>query len=310
MTVPPPRTTTQTPLPAAPGMSDRLVDGVARVAIWSLLRLPYARRVPLMGWIFRRVLGPLARAQRRISANLDHVLPGLPRARHRQIGAQVLDNFGRALIEVFSAPEFAARAAAQPLTGPGVAALEAAHAAGRPVVLVTAHLGNYDAARAALLARGYRVGGFYRPLANPLFNPRYVAAISRIGTPLFPSGREGMAGMVRFLRGGGMLGMVSDHHIATGEPMDFLGKPALTALSPAELALRYGADLVPLYGIREPDGLGFQIVVEAPVPHSDARTMTQALNDSAAAQVRAHIGQWFWLHRRWKDGDRDAAQRN
>jgi KDO2-lipid IV(A) lauroyltransferase len=28
--------------------------------------------------------------------------------------------------------------------------------------------------------------------------------------------------------------------------------------------------------------------------------MTQALNDSLAARVRAHPEQWFWIHRRWK----------
>jgi Kdo2-lipid IVA lauroyltransferase/acyltransferase len=306
MTAPTPPTRTD----PVPSVSDRLVDGAGRALIWFLLRLPYRARVPVMGWIFRRILGPVARGQRRISANLNHIFPGLPADRHREIGAQVLDNFGRALIEVYSGPEFVARAAAQPLTGPGVTALDAAHAAGRPVVLVTAHLGNYDAARAALLARGYRVGGFYRPLANPLFNRHYVTAISRIGTPLFPSGREGMSGMVRFLRGGGMLGMVSDHHIPTGEPLDFLGKPALTALSPAELALRYDAELVPLYAIRQPDGLSFQIVVEAPIPHTDPRTMSQILNDSASARVHANMGQWFWLHRRWKGGDQKKAQRN
>ena len=27
--------------------------------------------------------------------------------------------------------------------------------------------------------------------------------------------------------------------------------------------------------------------------------MTQALNDSLEAQVRAHMDQWFWIHRRW-----------
>jgi len=28
--------------------------------------------------------------------------------------------------------------------------------------------------------------------------------------------------------------------------------------------------------------------------------MTQALNDSLEAVVRAHPEQWFWIHRRWK----------
>ena len=187
-----------------------------------------------------------------------------------------------------------------PVEGPGLACLEQAHREGRPVVLVTAHFGNYDAWRAALLARGFRIGAFYRPMRNPVFNRRYVAAMERIGTPMFPAGREGMAGMVRFLRGGGMLGLVADHHIGTGVPLDFLGRPALTALSAAELALRYDAPLVPLYGIRQPDGLSFRVRIEAPVPPSDPATMTAALNASAGAVIRAHMGQWFWLHRRWK----------
>lgn len=286
--------------PRLPTLTDRAVDLAGRAAIAAALRLPYDRRIPAMGGLFRRLVGPLVGARRRVAGNLRHVWPDLTPADHARLTAEVMDNFGRALAEVFSGADFATRAAAAQVEGDGLPALEQAHAAGRPVVLVTAHLGNYDAARAWLLARGFRVGGFYRPLANPLFNPRYVAAISAIGQPLFPAGREGMAGMVRFLRGGGMLGLVADHHSATGERLAFLGQPALTALSAAELALRYDAPLVPLYGIRQPDGLSFRIRIEAPVPPSDPRQMTAALNASAGAVIAAHPGQWFWLHRRWK----------
>jgi KDO2-lipid IV(A) lauroyltransferase len=286
--------------PRLPTLTDRAVDLAGRAAISAALLLPYDRRIAAMGRLFRQVVGPLVGARRRVAGNLRHVWPHLTQADHARLTAQVMDNFGRALAEVFSGADFATRTATAEVEGDGLPALEQAHAAGRPVVLVTAHLGNYDAARAWLLARGFRVGGFYRPLANPLFNPRYVAAISAIGQPLFPAGREGMAGMVRFLRGGGMLGLVADHHSGTGEVLDFLGQPAMTALSAAELALRYDAPLVPLYGIRQADGLSFRIRIEAPVPPSDARTMTAALNASAGALIAAHPGQWFWLHRRWK----------
>mgnify|MGYP006203931201 CR=1 FL=1 len=112
-------------------------------------------------------------------------------------------SLGQTLIELYSGPEFVARVAREPLQGAGVAALEEAHRAGRPVLLVTGHIGNYDAIRGGLIARGYRVGGLYRPMDNRFFNDHYVAAISRIGTPLFPRGRKGLADMIRFLRGGG-----------------------------------------------------------------------------------------------------------
>lgn len=283
-----------------------LQDRALRALIWGLLRLPYRWRVPLCGWVMSRVIAPLAGYRKRIRDNLALVLPDLPPEEVRRITLAVPDNVGRTVIEIYSGPEFVAHAVRHPLTGPGVAALEAAHQAKRPVILVTGHFGNYDASRAALIARGYRVGALYMPMANRHFNDHYVAAISGIGTPLFPRGRTGLADMVRHLRSGGMLGMLVDQHMTHGEELTFFGREALTALSAAELALRYDALLVPTYAVRKADGLSFDIIVEAPIAQGTPDAMTQALNDSLEALVRSHLDQWFWVHRRWKGKSRTA----
>ncbi len=277
-----------------------LQDRALRALIWVLLRLPYRWRVPLCGWVLSRIISPLAGYDRRIRANLALVLPGLPEAEARRIIRAVPDNVGRTVIEIYSGPEFIARAVSNPLTGAGVAALEEAHRTARPVILVTGHFGNYDASRAALIARGYRVGALYMPMANTHFNEHYVEAISGIGTPLFPRGRAGLTDMVRHLRSGGMLGLLVDQHMGHGEELTFFGQEALTALSAAELALKYNALLIPTYAVRKPDGLSFDIIVEAPIPPGTPEAMTQALNDSLEALVRQHLDQWFWIHRRWK----------
>ena len=138
-------------------------------------------------------------------------------------------------------------------------------------------------------------------MRNPATNRRYLATISAVASPLFARGNAGMAEMVRFLRSGGMLGVLTDVHKVNGERLDFLGKPALTATSAAKLALKYNALLLPLYATRNPDGLTFTIEIEAPIPHGDPLVMTQALNDSISARVRGAMGQWFWAHRRWKN---------
>lgn len=284
-------------------------DRFLRAMIWLLLRLPYAVRVPLCGWFTARVIAPVAGYRARVRENLALVLPDLPRAEVRRMEIAVPDNVGRSLIEIYSGPEFVARAAAEPLQGPGVAALEQARADKRPVLLITGHFGNYDAVRGGLIARGFPVGGLYKPMKNGYFNDHYVRAISRIGTPLFPRGKRGLGEMVKFLRGGGMVGMVIDQHMGQGARLTFMGVDAMTALSAAEMAIKYDALLVPTYAVRRPDGLSFDILVENPVPHTDAVTMTQALNDSLEALVRQHPEQWFWIHRRWKakplsvDGD-------
>ena len=279
--------------------SDWLADRAIRGALWVVLRLPFDTRRALAAALMTRIVAPLAGYRRRIRENRALVRPDLAPADIRLLEREVPRAMGRTLAELYSGPEFVARVAHEPLLGPGVAALQEAHRTGRPVLLVTGHLGNYDAIRGGLIARGYRVGGLYRPMDNAFFNEHYVAAISRIGTPLFPRGRKGLADMVRFLKGGGMVGVVLDQAMRDGAVLRFFGHDAYTSLSPAGMALRYDALVIPTYGIRRPDG-GFDMVVEAPIPHGDPLEMTQKLNDSLEAQVRAHMDQWLWTHRRWK----------
>ncbi len=280
------------------------VDYFANLALRGLiglcLALPYRLRVPCMGWIVARLIAPIAGWPRRIRENVAYVMPDMPQADLRRLVRGVPDNFGRSLIEIYSGEEFRARVKDIPFSGGGVAALAEAKAAGRPVMLVTGHFGNYDAPRAALVAQGYPVGGLFRPARNDYFNDHYAAAIAALGEPMFSTDRRDLPKMIRFIRDGGMQGIVIDLNAFGGEVLDFLGKPALSAVSAAEMALKYNALLVPIYGIRQPDGLSFDIRIEAPVPHSDPITMTQALNDSLAALVRQYPDQWFWIHRRWK----------
>ncbi|TCP42374.1 lysophospholipid acyltransferase family protein [Rhodovulum marinum] len=277
-----------------------VIDRAIRAVIGVARALPYDSRVRFAGWVTRSIVAGPAGYLARAEENLSLIWPGMPAAERRRIARAVADNAGRTLIENYSTAEFLDRMARMPPRGPGLAALEEAHAAGRPVILVTGHFGNYEAARAALVARGLPIGGLYRPMRNRYFNAHYVRTMEAFGGPVFPQGRRGTGGFVRHLKAGGILVLLIDQHNARGATLRFLGQPARTALSAAELALRYDAVLVPFYATRQADGLGFDIDLEAPIPPGTPEAMTQALNDSLEARVRAHPEQWFWIHRRWK----------
>ncbi|SDN35826.1 KDO2-lipid IV(A) lauroyltransferase [Lutimaribacter pacificus] len=264
------------------------------------LSLPYRWRVPLMGWLASRVIAPVAGWRGRVRRNLAHVMPDLTPNEVERLVRAVPDNAGRTLIEIYSGPDFVNRVKDCPIEGPGLAALEEARAQGRPVILVTAHFGNYDTARAALIARGHNIGSLYRRMRNPYFNAHYVRSISAIGTPMFEQGRRGMMQLVKHLRGGGVLGVLTDLYVGGAPALPFFGQPARTSLVTAELALKYDALLIPTFSIRQANGLDFVVRLEAPIPHTDPETMTRAVNDELEKLVRAHMGQWFWIHRRWK----------
>ena len=276
-------------------------QNLATSAVLAALRvLPYATRIRFSGWMMRRVIGPLAGYRKRVQANLALIWPDLAQGRVTELTEAVLDNVGRTLAELYSPVEFKANVAGSALLGEGLDQVLQAQAQGRGVILVSGHFGNHDIARAVLASRGMAVGALYRPQRNPYFDRHFAATIRAISEPLFARGRRGLAELVTHLRRGGMLGMLIDQHISHGAPLTFLGHRALTALSAADLALKYNCLLVPVYGIRQPDGLHFDLVIEPAIAHTTASEMTQALNNSLEAQVRAHPGQWFWVHRRWK----------
>lgn len=284
-----------------PSLIDRLTNGVF-LGLMGLARLlPYERRIPAIGWFFSRVIAPVAGWRQRIRDNLAMARPDLDRAEVEALVRAVPDNAGRSLAEIYSGDEFTARIRERGvIEGPGLVALEQAFESQRPVILACAHFGNYDAMRAMLVARGWPVGALYRPMNNEAFNRHYVPAITAIAEPLFPRGRAGLAAMLRFLKGGGWLALGFDQYDRHATELRFFDLPTRTVLTPADLALRHDALLVPINGIRQQNGLDFRIHIGDPIEHGEPRDMMQALNDGLEMLIRRHMEQWFWIHRRWK----------
>ncbi|WP_099827639.1 lysophospholipid acyltransferase family protein [Oceaniglobus indicus] len=292
-------------------LRDRVQNTAIRSVLGAMTLLPYRVRVPFMGWITARIAAPLLGWTTRVRENLAHVMPDLSEDEVRRLTRAVPNNAGRTLIELYSGRAFTERVKDSPLGGPGLETLRRARAANRPTVVITAHFGSYDAARTVLAAHGHDLGGLYREMRNPRFNAHYVNALTLIGAPMFPTTRKGLAGLIGHLRGGGMIGILTDIYAGAGAPVTFFGKTAPTATSAMEWALKYDACVIPIYGRRRANGLDFDIIVDSEIPQSDPVTMTQAANDSLEAMVRQNMDQWFWIHRRWKPEDqlRRAAAR-
>ena len=278
-------------------LSNAIIHGCM---IRVVLALPYNMRVRLFGALMARLIGPIVGYRRRAVQHLAHIFPDMDLKARKSLATACLNNAGRAFIENYSVRELLERMKDHPINGEGVAAIAAAKAEGRPVILAGAHFGNFEATRAALVMRGYDVGCLYRNMSNPYFNEHYVRNMHDLGGPAFPQGLRGTAGFVRHLKAGGQMVMLHDLHVFGAPVLDFMGQPVRTSLSVAELAIRFDAVLIPYFGIRQPDGLSFELVLEAPIPHDDPLVMMQAVNDNLAARIKETPEQWFWVHRRWR----------
>ncbi|WP_439155747.1 lysophospholipid acyltransferase family protein [Yoonia sp.] len=279
--------------------TDWLADKALRGLIRTALALPYDKRVPMMGAALARGIGPLVGYRQRAEANLSFIYPDMPATERRTLAGACCDNFGRTLIENYAWAEFGQRLAQTQPTGAGLAPLAKAAAARRPVIFVTAHFGNHEAPRQVLTRMGHTIGGLYRPMQNPYFNAHYAKTMTSWGGPVFEQGRRGTMGFARHLKSGGMGTLLFDVS-ATGVRLPFLGHPAYTATSAADIALKLDAVVIPYFGIRQPDGMSFSVEVESPIIHATPRAMMAEMTARLEAQIARHPAQWFWVHRRWK----------
>ncbi|MEL7212600.1 MAG: lysophospholipid acyltransferase family protein [Pseudomonadota bacterium] len=276
-----------------------LTNAALQGVIAATKLLPHNMRVRTVGGLMATLSGP-AGYLKRAEDNLAMVWPDMPRSERRALARRVASNAGRTLIENYSHASFGALARKSTLSGAGLDAMQDAIEAGRPVIFLTGHFGNYEALRWALLERGIEVGGLYRAMANVYFNAHYVRTMEDMSGPVFEQGRRGTAGFVKHLKSGGLAVLLFDIYEKHGVKLPFMGHDAPTALSAAELALKYDALLIPFFAIRQPDGLTFEVELDAPLAHTNAEQMMLEATQALEARVLRHPEQWFWIHRRWK----------
>ncbi len=281
--------------------TDWLVNATLHGLIRAARILPYETRLRAFSWLTRRVFGRIAPWRKRAMTNLAFIYPDMDDATRFRLTDEALDNLGRSFLENYYVDEFRKRLAGTDLTGPGVGPLLEALDAGKPVILAVTHYGNYEAPRSALAMKGYEIGVIYRRARNAYFQRHYHGILENGGGPAFAAGDKSGPRFTDYLENGGTLILAYDLFYYGGERLPFLGHDTPTATSAAGLALRYDALLVPYFGIRQPDGVSFELFFDAPIAHSDPATMTVGLSQSLERQIGRDPGQWLWSHRRWKN---------
>jgi KDO2-lipid IV(A) lauroyltransferase len=148
-------------------------------------------------------------------------------------------------------------------------------------------------------------------LARPLDNPRLHLLLERIRTRTGNSViyRQGaIRKVLRELLANRGIAILIDQHLHTPDAVyvDFFRRPAATTSALAALALRTGAEVIPVFAHPLPGGR-YRFVYESPVepPRADApdaiREFTQRCTDVLEMHVRKHPELWLWMHRRWRD---------
>jgi KDO2-lipid IV(A) lauroyltransferase len=183
--------------------------------------------------------------------------------------------------------------------------------AGRPVILLTGHAGNWEVLGYLLATLGYELDAIARPIDNPLINDWLLGIRQRQGMRIITKW-DATDQMVAVLRRGGALGFIADQNAGPkGLFVPFFGRLASTYKSIGLLAMRERAPVVCGYAHRIGPGFRFEVGTTDIIYPEDWDDQPDSLYYITArycraieAMVRRCPEQYLWMHRRWKSRPR------
>lgn len=240
-----------------------------------------------------------------VHANLRQAFPDRDEAWIRATAAGAYAHLARETLAALRYAEMPPEQIVATATVEGDAPLLEAVREGRGAVLVTGHLGNWEAGLNVMAARGLPSSAVMQRQKNRLFDAFVNRGRGRFDTQVIDR-RHAASGAMRALRRGRAVYFVADQNAGdAGVFVPFFGRPASTHRGPALMALRSDAPLFAVSGLRSGDWR-YRIRFEE-IPLDRSAELEAAVTAGTArftawleAQIRTAPEQYFWLHRRWK----------
>jgi KDO2-lipid IV(A) lauroyltransferase len=179
----------------------------------------------------------------------------------------------------------------------GQEALDRARAAGRGVILLTPHLGCFEAAARAV-ARSGPITVLYKPPRLPAVRRLVETGRASPGVRPVPASASGVRGLLRALKRAEAIGVLPDQVPSDGDGVwaPFFGRPAYTMTLPQRLARSTGASVLLACGERLPGGAGWRVRFEP----FEGDASPEAVNRAMEAMIRRIPDQYFWGYNRYK----------
>lgn len=286
-------------------MKSRLTICFLHLLAW--LPLPLTRG-------FGRVLGSLCwllktRMQQTTETNLRLCFPAMDESERADLGRRSLQSTMQTIMEAGAAwlwPAHRTLALIQRVDN--LALLEQAKAAGKGVIVLAPHLGNWEILglylNACGLGQSYQL---YQAPADAGLGALIYRGRSRSGATMVATDNKGVAELLRALRTGNIAGILPDQvpDAGGGEFAPFFGVPALTMTLLAKLQQKTGALVVMAFArrITTQNGPAFELVFREPDAQIYAGDMPAAIagmNRSIEALISLAPEQYQWEYKRFR----------
>jgi KDO2-lipid IV(A) lauroyltransferase len=173
----------------------------------------------------------------------------------------------------------------------------------KPVIFISGHFANFELMSMEITKNNINLATIYRPLNNFFLNPfmeylrkKYVCKNQ------IKKGINGVRETIEYIKSNHSIALMIDQRISEGEKINFFDVPAFTTTLPAQLAIKYNLEIVPVFIERMGDDkfkIEFQKEIN-PKNFNNKTELTQELNKVLEKMIIKNPNQWIWTHNRWK----------
>lgn len=292
-----------------------------RLEFWALrgllkiMRFIGIDRASSFGSWLGRTIGPFTSAHKTAIGNLRAAFPEKPDAEIKEIVRGAWDNFGRTGVEFIFLDHLTPDHPDQRVEVVGYDLLPKYLEQEKSCIFISGHFANWELMAACIRKAGFTVAGVYRAPNNPLVNDWLLK--ERLGhhlDTLVPKGRQGARQLMELVKKGESIAMLVDQKMNDGVTAPFFGRPANTAGAAAQLAVKYGCPILPVY-IERTEGARFRVTFHDAMEldlsgdkAKDIETVTAQYNKFLEDCIRQRPEQWLWMHNRWTHNPKKLAK--
>ena len=248
-------------------------------------------------------LGPLFRNKKIILENLNNAKINEKNFDIKNLINDMWGNYGRILCEYPFISSLSDTNNNKYLKVNGKEVLERLKKENKKAVFISGHFNNFELMAMQISKQGIDLAAIYRPLNNIFLNKKMESIRKKfICKNQIKKGIAGTREIIKFIKNGYSIALMIDQRVSEGIETKFFNKKAFTTTIPAQLHLKYGLEIVPVY-IERKNKHYFTVYFYEPLSfdnNKDQIYITNKLNNVLENLILKNPSQWIWTHDRWK----------
>jgi len=263
----------------------------------------------------RKIITPLFlsvgfffKSKKVVKKNISYALGNIPENEVKDIIKSMWKNYAYIFVEYLYLYKFRLNKFSTPhIKISGKKILDDLIKSNRQAVFISGHFGNFELMAMELEKHRLNLGAIYRPLNNIFLNPFMVFLRKKyICKNQIEKGKKGTREVMELMKKNFSIALMVDQRLGESERFPFFRKPAHTTTLPAQLALKFDCDIIPIFLERNEDNT-FNMEILNPIKtnktnssEEDKKEITIKINQIIEKMILRNPKQWIWTHDRWK----------